>query len=97
MRLEELAGVLDRVRKTGRLPDGTRACLLCGDACPHEAMFVGLWFPSKTMQKRIGCSEERLRNGGSRIVIYQLCAGCMENPTSTEDVEDALLKQAGVQ
>lgn len=90
--------IVAECRRTGRLPDGSRSCLLCGDGCHNEAMFVGIWIPDgRDRQRRLGCSEERLANGGGRVILYQLCQDCFERPTRNEDVVTEILKRASVQ
>jgi hypothetical protein len=94
---QKLLETVNFCRETGHLPDGTRACLLCADTCPDEAMLVGVWVPiGESLNRRLGCSEERLSAGGGRVVVYQLCQTCFERPTSFEDVDAAILKRAGV-
>jgi hypothetical protein len=94
---EQVNEMIERCRQTGYMPDGTRACLLCGDHSPHEAMFVGLWIPPKDLQRRRGCLPERLTKGGSRIVIYMICPGCFQLPTLADDVVDKILSKWSVQ
>jgi hypothetical protein len=95
---EQVAEIVKACRETGYLPNGSRACLLCGDQCPDEPMFVGVWFADeKKRQRRIGCSEERLANGGGRLLVYQVCQSCFERPTRNEDVDAEILKRMGVQ
>ena len=89
--------VVKQVHSTGHLLDGTRACLLCNDSCPDEVMIVGVFLANREHQQRIGCSPERLARGGARFLIYQLCPGCMEQPTVYEDVEVEILRRATVQ
>ena len=94
---EQVRETIDRVRKTGHLPDGSCACLLCKDTCPDEAMFVGVFIANLEHQHRIGCSEQRLANGGRRLIIYQLCPSCFEVPTRNEDVEVKIFRKVSVQ
>ena len=96
MKPEDLARIVKRCIDTGYLPDGSRACLLCSDN-PNETMFVGLWLPSKKLQRRIGCSEERLSSGGSRLILYMVCQTCFESPNSDEEIETKLMKLGCVQ
>jgi hypothetical protein len=96
MKLEQVRGIIETSQKTGYLPDGSRSCILCVDTCPDEPMYVGLWFPGG-MQRRLGCSEERLSKGGGRIVLYQLCQECFDRPNKVVEVEDAILKRVTVQ
>jgi hypothetical protein len=94
---QKLLDTVNFCRETGYLPDGSRRCLLCADTCPNEAMFVGLWVPvGKSMNRRLGCSEERLSAGGGRVVLYQLCQSCFDRPNSVEEVDNKILKDAGV-
>jgi hypothetical protein len=74
-----------------------RAGVDANDHSPHEPMFVGLWIPPKDLQRRLGCSPERLTKGGSRIVIYMICPGCLQRPTLAEDVADKILSKWSVQ
>jgi len=97
MHPDQVAQIIKKCQKTGRLPDGSRRCLLCSDSCPHEPMYVGVWIAEPSIQRRIGFPEEKLAKGGRRVVMYQLCPSCFERPTRTEDVEAELLKQVSVQ
>jgi hypothetical protein len=93
----KILDTLNFCRETGHLPDGSRACLLCADTCPDEAMPVGVWVPiGESLQRRLGCSEERLSSGGARVIVYQLCPACFDGPNREEDVEAEILKRAGV-
>jgi len=94
---EQIREVINRCRETGYLPNGTRVCLLCGDSCPDEPMFVGLWIPEKSAQRRLGCSQERLAKGGARTVLYINCTECLKRPTLYEDVAATILSKARVQ
>lgn len=94
---ERVREIIDECRKTGYLPDGSRKCLTCREGCPDEPMYVGMWIAGKETQRRIGCSEERLTNGGGRVVLYQLCPSCFERPSRNEDVETEILRQVSVQ
>jgi hypothetical protein len=92
--------ILDTLRfctETGRLPNGTRACLLCGDTCLDEPMFTGMLVAGRDMSRRLGCSEERMAAGGGRVVIYQLCQDCFDRPNSADEVDARILKRASVQ
>ena len=92
--------VLDTLRSciaTGRLPNGKRACLLCGATCPEEPMLTGLCIPGPDGSRRLGCSKERIASGGGRVVIYQLCPSCYDRPNLDDEVEAKILRQAGVQ
>jgi hypothetical protein len=97
MNPDQIYEVIQRCQKTGYLPDGTRRCLLCGDACPDEPMFVGLWIPGKGLHRRLGCTEERLANGGSRVVVYMVCQICFDSPCMADEVEDTILQRVTVQ
>jgi hypothetical protein len=93
----EVGKLILECKRTGYLPDGSRSCILCGDHCPDEPMFTGVWIPfGKQLQRRLGCSEERLANGGGRVILYMVCPTCFERPTRNEDVEREILKR-GVQ
>jgi hypothetical protein len=94
---EQINEVIKRCQETGYLPNGTRHCLLCGDSCPDELMFVCLWIPEKRTQRRLGGSEKRLAHGGARTVLYLICPDCMERPTLSGDVEAEILKRGSVQ
>lgn len=94
---EKLKKLIESVQKTGCLPDGTRSCLLCLDPCINEAMYVGVWIADSENQLRLGYSKEKLKNGGKRVIVYQLCPACFDQPTRSEDVETNILKSAGVQ
>jgi hypothetical protein len=94
---EQIGETISRCQETGYLPDGSRKCLLCADQCPDEPMYVGMWVADKATQRRLGCSEERLANGGGRVVLYQLCPGCFERPSAYEAVEAEILRQVSVQ
>jgi hypothetical protein len=89
--------VIDGCRRTGHLPDGSRKCLLCADGCPDEAMVVGVWIANKETQRRVGCSAERLANGGARFILYQLCPRCFESPSRNGDVDTKILRLVSVQ
>jgi len=94
---EQLQKAIKRCQQTGCLPDGGRQCLLCGDTCPDEAMFVGLWIPPPSLRRRIGCSEERIANGGTRTVLYQVCPTCFERPSMADEVDNTILQRVSVQ
>ena len=94
---EKIKEVLAAVEIGGYLPDGTRACLLCSDTCPNEAMYVGMWIADTENQRRLGYPKEKLRNGGRRVIVYQLCTDCFDKPTRTTDVETEILRRVGVQ
>lgn len=98
MNPEQAHEIVKACRETGYLPDGSRSCILCGDGSLDEPMFLGVWLPvSKKLQHRLGCSKERLANGGGRIILYMVCQACFDRPTMSEDVETEILKLAGVQ
>lgn len=97
MNLEQLEEAINRVRKTGHLPDGSRSCLLCSSTCPNEAMFVGVFVADREHQSRIGYSEEKLAKGGRRFILYQLCPTCYKCPTRNESVETKIMSQMSVQ
>jgi hypothetical protein len=95
---EQIAEVIKRSQEVGCLPDGSRLCILCGDTCPDEPMYTGLWIPfGKKLQRRVGCSEERLANGGNRVVLYMLCPACYERATRNESVETEILRRVTAQ
>jgi hypothetical protein len=60
-------------------------------------MYVGVWIADPKTQQRLGYPKEKLKHGGRRVVVYQLCPGCFDKPTRTEDVETEILKRAGAQ
>jgi hypothetical protein len=94
---EKVAKIVKECMRHGRLPDGSRKCLLCGDVHSHEPMFVGVWIADTNLQRRLGCSEGILANGGRRMILYMLCTSCFDRPTRTEDVETEILRRLGVQ
>ena len=94
---EQTGATIRRCQETGYLPNGTRECLLCHDTCPDEPMFVGFWIPEKSLQRRIGCSEERIASGGARTVLYMVCPTCFERPSMADEVEDTILQKGSVQ
>jgi hypothetical protein len=94
---EKVREVIDRCVRAGHLPDGSRGCLLCNDTCPDEPIYTGVFIANREHQRRIGCSKQRLANGGSRFVIYQLCPICFESPTRNEDVEKEIFRRVSVQ
>jgi len=94
---EQILKTINASCETGYLPNGTRACLLCGDTCPDDPMFVGMWIPESRLQRRLGCSQECLAKGGSRVLLYLLCQACFDRPTSYEEVAAKILKDASVQ
>lgn len=97
MTLDQVAELVKTCKETGYLPDGSRRCLLCGDQCPDEPMFTGVWFPGgKKLQRRLGCSAERLSNGGARVMLYMVCQTCFDRPTRNDDVEAEILKRVSV-
>ena len=97
MTVEQIQKAIKRSQETGYLPNGTRECLLCGDSCPDEPMFVGLFIPTKRGARRLGCSEERLARGGNRTVSYMVCPTCFERPSMADEVEDTILQKVSVQ
>jgi hypothetical protein len=94
---EQIMEVVEQCRQTGYLPDGTRQCLLCNSSCPDEPMFVGLWIPGKQLQRRLGCAEQRRRNGGARTVLYLVCPTCYHRPSMEDEVENIILRRVSVQ
>lgn len=94
---EKIMEIVKQCQETGYMPNGTRQCLLCGDSCPDEPMFVGFWMPGKQLQRRLGCSEERITTGGSRNVLYMVCPTCFERPSMADEVEDTILRRVSVQ
>ena len=94
---EQIMEVIERCKQTGYLPNGTRKCLLCNSTCPDEPMFVGLWIPGKKLQRRLGCTEERLRNGGARTLLYLVRPICYGRPSMADEVEDIILRRGSVQ
>lgn len=94
---DKIAEIIKRCIATGRLPSGSRGCLLCGDNYPDEPMLVGVWLAGKELQRRLGCSKERLADGGARVIVYVVCPTCFDRPTMAEEVEDVILQKGGVQ
>jgi hypothetical protein len=98
MTSEQVQKVVKSCIEIGYLPNGSRKCLLCGASPADEPMIVGVWLPAgKELQRRLGCSEERLANHGGRVILYQLCLTCFERPNKEEEVEAKILKRRGVQ
>ena len=60
-------------------------------------MYVGVWIADPKTQQRLGYPKEKLKNGGRRVIVYQLCPACFAKPTRTEDVETEILKRVGAQ
>lgn len=92
----EVRETIDRVRNTGHLPDGSRGCLLCGDECPNEQMHVDMWMPNWRVESAVGSSGERQDNGGTILLIYQLCPSCFKQPSKDRDVETEAHRQMRV-